>query len=60
MLDNENLKKKLLDMLNECSASLAKYKELRNNGLSKDDIFEAIYNTRKQTINELLELIATK
>lgn len=57
MLDNEQLKNKLFDLLNQCAEQLSKYKELRANGMSKDDVFESILNTRKQTLNEVLEMI---
>lgn len=60
MLDKETLKKKLFEMLDECNTYLIKYKELRSKGLASDQIFEATYNTRKQTISELIELIYGK
>ncbi len=60
MLDKEALKKKLFVMLDECNEHLGKYKDLLAKGMSKDEVFEAIYNTRKQTIAELLEIILSK
>jgi hypothetical protein len=53
----ETLKKKLFELLDECNEHLSKYKELRSNGLSKDEVFEAIHNTRKQVLSEILDLI---
>jgi hypothetical protein len=58
--DKDLLKKKLFDMLDDCNDQLSKYKELRARGMSKDDVFEAIFNTRKQTISEILDLISFK
>lgn len=58
MPDKETVKKKLLEMLEECNVLLGRYKDLRANGLSKDDIFEATWNTRKQTIAEILDLVS--
>ena len=60
MLDQEILKKKLFEILDECNEYLGKYKDLRAKGLSKDDVFEAIYNTRKQITAEILEFISSK
>lgn len=60
MSDKETLKKKLFEMLDECNEHLSKYKDLRAKGMSKDDVFEAIYNTRKQTLAEILEIVASK
>lgn len=58
MPDKETVKKKLLEMAEECNVILSRYKDLRANGLSKDDIFEAAWNTRKQTIAEILDLVS--
>lgn len=58
MLDKETVKKKLLDMLNDCNEQLGKYKELRAKGLAKDNTFEAVLDTRKHIIAEVLELIS--
>ena len=60
MADKDILKKKLFEMLDACNDQLAKYKELRAKGLSKDDVFEAIFDSRKQIITEILELISAK
>jgi hypothetical protein len=60
VLDKETAKKHLYEMLDTCNELLSKYKELRAKGMSKDDIFEAIWNTRKQTITEILELLLSK
>ena len=57
MSDKETLKKKLFELLDECNDQLSKYKELRAKGLSKDDTFEAIVNTRHKTLSEILEII---
>lgn len=58
MQDKETVKKKLYDMLEECNELLSKYKDLRAKGMSKDETFEAIWNTRKQTASEILDLIS--
>lgn len=58
MPDKETVKKKLYDMLEECNELLSKYKDLRSRGMSKDEAFEAIWNTRKQTISEILDLVS--
>lgn len=58
MLDKETVKKKLYDMLEECSDILSRYKDLRSKGMSKDEVFEATWNTRKQTIAEILDSIS--
>lgn len=58
MLDKETVKKKLYDMLEECSDILSRYKDLRGKGMSKDEVFEATWNTRKQTIAEILDSIS--
>lgn len=56
-INNEQIKKKLFDMLNDCNEQLIKYKELIGKGMSNDKIFEAIYSSRKQVILDILELI---
>jgi hypothetical protein len=58
--DKDQLKKRLFEMLDACNEQLAKYKELRAKGLSKDDVFEAIFDARKQVLTEILELISAK
>lgn len=58
MPDKETVKKKILEMLEECNVILGRYKDLRAQGMSKDDTFEAIWNTRKQTAAEILDLIS--
>lgn len=60
MLDKETVKKKLFEQLDECNDLLGKYKELRSKGMSKDDVFEAIINTRRQTLSDILDLITNK
>lgn len=57
MQDKETVKKKIFEQLDECNELLSKYKELRSKGMSKDDVFEAIINTRKQTLSDILDLI---
>lgn len=47
-------------MLNTCDVILAKYKELRAQGLSKDDSFEMMLDSRKKTILEIIEIINDK
>jgi len=58
VLDKETVKKKLYEMLENCNELLSKYKDLRSKGMSKDETFEAIWNTRKQTISEILDLVS--
>lgn len=58
MPDREAVKKRLYDILEECHEILCKYKDLRANGMSKDEVFEATWNTRKQTTTEILELLS--
>lgn len=58
MLDRETVKKKLYEMLEECNEHLSKYKNLRSAGMSQDETFEAKWNTRKQTISEILDLVS--
>lgn len=45
-------------MLDECNELLSRYKDLRAKGMSKDEAFEATWNTRKQTIAEILDLVS--
>lgn len=47
-------------MLDDINEQLSKYKDLRANGLSKDDMFEAILNARKQVVTDILELVSGK
>ena len=47
-------------MLEDVTEQLSKYKDLRAQGLSKDEMFEAILNTRKQVIADILELVSGK
>lgn len=58
MPDKETVKKKLLEMLEECNVILSRYKDLRTYGMAKDETFEATWNTRKQTTAEILELLS--
>ena len=58
MPDKETVKKRLYEMLEECNELLSKYKDLRAKGMSKDEAFEATWNTRKQTIAEILDLVS--
>ena len=60
MLDKETAKKSLYEMLETCNELLSKYKDLRAKGMGKDETFEAIWNTRKQTITEILDLLLSK
>jgi hypothetical protein len=57
-VSQEILKQKLFNMLDECNAQLSKYKELRSNGLSKDEVFEAMYSAKKKVILEIIELLS--
>lgn len=56
-MNHETLKQTLFKMLDECSVLLSKYKELRSNGLSKDEIFESVYSAKKKVILQIIELI---
>lgn len=58
MPDKETVKKRLFEMLDECNDLLSRYKDLRSKGLFKDEVFEATWNTRKQTISEILDLVS--
>lgn len=58
MPDKETVKKRLLEMIEECNVILSRYKDLRANGLSKDEAFETSWNIRKKTIVEILDLIS--
>lgn len=58
MSDKETVKKRLYEMLEECNEFLSKYKDLRAKGMSRDETFEATWNTRKQTIAEILDLMS--
>lgn len=60
MPDKETVKKKLFEMLDNCNEILSNYKDLRSKGMSNDEVFEAIWNTRKQVVAEILEIIAAK
>lgn len=57
MSDQEIIKSKLFKMLDEYNDILSKYKELRAKGMAQDEIFETLWNTRKQVTSEILDII---
>ena len=58
MPDKETVKSRLYEMLQECNEFLSKYKDLRAKNMAQDEVFEATWNTRKQTISEILDLLS--
>lgn len=58
MFEKQTIKKRLFELLEECNDQLGKYKELRDKGLAKDEVFERIVSARKQIVSDILDLVS--